>query len=227
VKPSNISPAAFAALMVLLALGMDAATKGGSLCSLDHYPVAAGDVNEYRTTSNELDADGGVVSTTSTVYKERVIAVDSDRYRVETTMVGNTSESTWLCSAQGLAMQIDEVPAMSITTTGPSIPATMEIGAEWTQTFEMKGPGISTRITTVNRVAAREEITVPAGTFDAFRVDYEAETAVEGEAPSVTRGTQWFAVGIGVVRSTSVSDVGAEGISRVETTLELLRRTTK
>lgn len=226
-KPSNISIAAFAALTLFVALGTDAARDGGSLCSLDHYPVAAGDVNEYRTTSNQLDADGAVVSTTSNVYKERVISVEKDRYRVATTMVGSTSESTWLCTDKGLEMQIDEIPGMSITTTGSSIPATMEVGAEWTQTFEMKGPGISTKITTVNRVVAREKITVPAGTFDAFRVDYEAETAGVGEAPSVTRGTQWFAVGTGIVRSTSVSEIGAEGISRIETTLELLERTTK
>jgi hypothetical protein len=215
-----------AALIFALArpVGVEAAT--GS-CSLVHYPVAAGDVNEYRTTTRQLDAEGGVVSTTSSVYTERVLSVDKDRYRVATTIGGTTSDSTWLCTDEGLAMQLDEIPEMSITTTGPSIPATMDVGTEWTQTFEMDGPGISMRITTVNRVTSREEITVPAGTFDAFRIDYEARTEAPGEPPSLTRGTQWFAVGTGIVRSTSVSDLGAEDVSTVETTLELLKRTTR
>jgi len=217
----------FATVLIFVLAWPIGADRATGSCSLAHYPVAAGDVNEYRTTTRQLDAEGGVVATTSSVYTERVMSVEMGRYRVATTMDGTTNDSVWLCTDEGLAMKIDEIPEMTITTAGVSVPAGMDVGAEWTQTFDMDGPGIATRIATVNRVTAREEITVPAGTFEAFRVDYEARTTAPEESPSVTRGTQWFAVGTGIVRSTSVSDIDAEDVSRVETTLELLKRTTR
>jgi len=194
-----------------------------NLCSLPHYPVTAGDVNEYRTTSRQIDRSGAVVATESTVYREEVLSVESDRFRVLTTMQGNTTESVWLCTDEGLSLKIDDVPGMKIATSGPTIPARIDVGFEWTQVFESSGEGFRQKLTTVNRVTGREKVTVIAGTFDAFRVDYEIETIATGGPPSVVRGAQWFTPGVGLVKSTSVVPMEGE-VSSVETTIELNRR---
>jgi hypothetical protein len=214
--------AASALVAILLSIPMGAESR----CSLPHYPVTAGDVNEYRTTSRQLDAEGAVVATESTVYREEVLSVENGRFRVLTTTQGNATDSVWLCTEEGLSLKIDDVPGMKITATGPTIPARIEAGLEWTQVFESSGEGFTQKLTTVNRVTGREQVTVIAGTFEAFRVDYEIETIATGAPPSVVRGTQWFAPEVGLVKSTSIVPMEGE-ISTIETTIELNRRDSK
>ena len=62
-------------------------------------------------------------------------------------------------------------------------PAELQVGKKWTATFiqSMKGSGANS-ISIDFHIARREMVTVPAGTFDAFRV--------EGRGWSATRGTQ-------------------------------------
>lgn len=214
------------ATLALAALLFSAPALAESRCSFAHYPVAPGDVNEYRTTSRQFDAEGNVTATTSSLYREEITAVEADRYRVTTTADGNVSESEWLCGGEGLAMTMAEYPGMTITATGVSIPARMEVGDEWTQVFESRAEGFSQKMTTVNRVTAREEITVSAGTWEALRVDYEIETSIPDQPSSTISGTQWFAPGVGLVRTTSTIPMEGEVVS-VETTIELLKRTTR
>lgn len=208
---------AFAAILLSTPLGAQ------NLCSLPHYPVAAGDMNEYRTTSRQLDQSGAVIATESTVYREQVLSVESGRFRVLTTTQGNATESVWLCTDEGLSLKIDDAPGMKIAASGPTIPARIDVGFEWTQVFESSGEGFTQTLTTVNRVTAQEQVTVIAGTFEAFRVDYEIEAVATGAQPSVVSGTQWFAPGIGLVKSTSVVPMEGE-VASVETTIELNRR---
>ncbi len=201
--------------------------ESAGLCSLAHYPIAVGDISEYRTTSTQFDGEKKVVATNISTYSEEVIAVDDDGYRVKTVSEANTSESRWGCSAEGIALKYDDYPNTTITATGMTYPATMEVGGSWNQVFEMVSPDVDIKLTTVNRITKREMVTVPIGTFEAFRVDFEVATSLPEQPPSVNRGTQWFVTDVGLVKTSSVVDLVAGDIRSIETTNEMVKRTTK
>lgn len=52
-------------------------------------------------------------------------------------------------------------------------------------------------------VVAKDTITTPAGTFECIKVDYRLETRVKGikEVVVHSRGSEWYALGVGIVRS--------------------------
>lgn len=88
----------------------------------------------------------------------------------------------------------------------------------WTWTWA--GTGISASY--VYRVAGREKVTVPAGTFDAVRVNFTAKVLSEtrGELGPI-RGTLWIVEGVGLVKQYE-DDPGATSLLPQTTTLELL-----
>src|SRR5688572_952713 len=96
----------------------------GKLCWLAHYPIAVGDINEYRMTSIQLDAEKKTL-TSSNTYSEEIMLVQGDRFRTKTVSEGNSSESEWICSAEGIQQKFAEYPGAKITTTGVTIPAEM------------------------------------------------------------------------------------------------------
>lgn len=199
----------------------------GNRCSFAHYPIAVGDINEYRMTSNQFDAEKKVLNTNSNTYSEEVTVVEDDRYRTKSMSGGNTSESEWACGDEGIQQKFAEYPDTKITTTGVTIPAEMKVGGVWNQTFESESPGYRQKSKTVNRITKREEVVVPAGTFDAYRVDYEVETTIPDQAPSHVRGTQWFAPDVGMVKSTSVINMEEGEIRSIESAIELMKRISK
>lgn len=198
-----------------------------SRCSFAHYPVVVGDISEYSLTSTQLDAEKKVLETNLNTYSDEVTLVENDRFTTKSLSAGNASESEWICGDEGLEMKFAEYPDTTITSTGVSIPSKMEVGDVWNQTLETESPGSSQKSKTVNRVTKREKVVVPAGTFDAFRVDYEVETTMPEQEPSFVRGTQWFAAGVGIVKSVAVIDLQAGEIHSIETTIELVKRTAK
>ncbi|MGK2857306.1 MAG: TapB family protein [Thermoanaerobaculia bacterium] len=216
-------------LCVTPLLAKPAKKKGAASgpCSLEHYPVAVGDVNEYRMTSNQLDADRNVIGTTSYNFSDEVIAVDSAGFRTRSANEGNSSESNWTCDDDGITLVLQQFPDTTITTTGVAIPSSMEVGGVWNQTMEMSTADTSQGSKTVNRVTMREKVVVPAGSFDALRVDYEVESIVGGQPTGAVRGSQWFAPGVGMVKTLSVIEMEAGELRSVETTTELVKRTTK
>jgi hypothetical protein len=94
-------------------------------------------------------------------------------------------------------------------------------GGGWTWTWA--GTGISASYD--YRVAGREKVIVPAGTFDAVRVDYEAKVLSEtrGELGPI-RGTLWIVEGVGLVKQYE-DDPGATSLLPETTILELLEVT--
>lgn len=94
-------------------------------------------------------------------------------------------------------------------------------GGGWKWTWA--GTGISASYD--YRVAGREKVTVPAGEFDAVRVDYTAKVLSEtrGELGPV-RGTLWIVEGVGLVKQYE-DDPAAISLLPETTTLELLEVT--
>ncbi|MDF1701239.1 MAG: hypothetical protein P1V36_08800 [Planctomycetota bacterium] len=73
----------------------------------------------------------------------------------------------------------------------PILPVTFELGARWTWTGRLTIDGDKSDVTTTLLVQPVEQITTPAGTYTALRVD---ETA-----PGVSI-VRWFAPGVGLVQ---------------------------
>ncbi len=116
---------------------------------------------------------------------------------------------------------------------GYSFPAdgAVKLGAEWTETRVMKmsagggdpkAQGIAMKMVmkTKHKIAAKESVKVPAGTFDAFKVVSESETTMEMEgpmaammkgmagAPQKSTHTMWIAKGVGMVKQEAPEQMG-------------------
>lgn len=111
---------------------------------------------------------------------------ESDRIQWEQTFAregGSTDRSveTFRCSAKGITPI-----AEGTTFTGVQYGNDLATGAKWSWTWV--GTGISAKYQ--HRVVGREKVTVPAGTFDAIRVDYTAEvlSQTRGKLP-IVRGS--------------------------------------
>ena len=143
---------------------------------------------------------------------------ESDRIEWDQTFAregGSTKRSveTFRCSAKGITPV-----AEGTTFTGVQYGNDLTPGATWN--WSWAGTGISAKY--VYRVVGPEKVTVPAGTFDAIRVDYTAETLSEtrGKLPTV-RGSLWIAKDIGLVKQ---FDDDPQAVFGGKTTLELLSR---
>lgn len=209
-------------LVAIVALA--SAARGASLCSLPHHPVAVGDVAEYRTTTRILDAAGDVFRTTSTVHKETVDSVSNDGYVTTTVKLGTSATSARICTREGIRPELPPNQRIALVTTGVSIPSRLHVGDEWTLTHEPASDAAAAKITTTHRAAGEEDVTVPAGTFRAIRVDHEITISTPGKDPAVTRGSKWFAIDAGLVRSVSTVVSTTGDARRTEVTVELLRR---
>ncbi|HEX2832472.1 MAG TPA: hypothetical protein VHW00_05630 [Thermoanaerobaculia bacterium] len=90
-------------------------------------------------------------------------------------------------------------------------------GSEWKWSWD--GDGISASY--VYHVMKIETVTVPAGTYDAVRIDYTGKALSEtrGALPEIT-GTLWIVEGIGLVKQ--YDNDPALGLFPDETTLELI-----
>jgi uncharacterized caspase-like protein len=72
-------------------------------------------------------------------------------------------------------------------------PAEFQLGRQWSTRYEGENPQVGRIVFELSmRVAAREKVTVPAGTFDAFRVDGEG-VRYGGKMPHQIKSRMWFA----------------------------------
>ena len=76
-----------------------------------------------------------------------------------------------------------------------SNPAEFQLGRQWSTRYTTTGTPIGELTTELNlRVVARESVTVPAGTFDTFRIDAHG-VRFGGKGPLQIRSKFWFAPG--------------------------------
>jgi hypothetical protein len=67
----------------------------------------------------------------------------------------------------------------------------MQVGAEWSYTAKFDAPVIMDQRGT-HKVVAYESLTVPAGTFDCFKVEGKAEVAYKASYHNEVRETYWY-----------------------------------
>jgi hypothetical protein len=209
------------------------ATQTGSSasgnCQNDYLPVKVG----ATWTSNSKISAGSFtrVSTITEVgtdnFQSQTVLTDSLGKQISTTEL-------WNCPTEGLVQlggplagsiqsTFGSASMKTISTTGVTIPAHINPGDSWSQVtqFEFTIPNISiTGTLTYNfQAIGFKQVTVPAGTFNAMKIQVNAksETIKSGVPINITAdGFYWFAPGVGRVKGSEKVYANGNLVSDVE-----------
>jgi len=204
--------------------------RASSGCDHPYYPLKPGYEVAYQSSYN--NNQGG--------YTIRVSPAEGNAVKLKLNFnQGTTSEQTISCADGNLkamgyvdlasAMESRKATVETKNVEGYLLPKDMKVGSDWNAAFdvvmkmnipEMERAGLGNiegRITFHRKVIAEETVTVPAGTFQALKV--EAETNIDTHAPGVPDGptatvpsiktVEWWVKGKGMVKSvTPTSGLG-------------------
>lgn len=200
------------------------ATTG--VCANAYFPVVEGAIWSYVVT-------GGPTGTTS--YTDMISEVNPNSFILTTEFPDLTRTQRWSCNAEGLValdyggssatVAVSDLQAVFDTTqvTGMTLPASIAQGDTWSQVFILEGtqtlPGDQSAtsegdVQFSSTAGGMESITVPAGTFEALRVESTSTMEITVElsgfkVPTTIEGTsiRWYAPGVGLVRSVETSNM--------------------
>jgi len=201
-------------------------------CVSAYLPIAEGNTWTY-----ELSEPAG------TVYTDTVTALGDEGFTISSDFDELTKRTEWACTDEGItALTYGSGPAASLSVgglegsfettdvSGVTLPADLSSGDRWRQMFDISGRfdagGVQTRVTGSVIYALRagdvEAVEVPAGTFDAIAIDTDITLDLTPSTGGVgipltlnLDGVQWFAEGVGLVRSESDGDFFGASFSSV------------
>lgn len=197
-------------------------------CFNAYYPVKPGSTWTYQMSGTRAD----------TFTHSIVAASDKDFTDQDTFGNGTTRTGQWRCEGGDLISLTPGGASAAVAAaglvfnftvtenTGVTIPANMEVGSTWSQNikFESSQDVGGVQLDTQNEastsctVIGRESVTVPAGTFDALKVECNTKLTIgmNGTPIYTIEGpsTSWYALGVGMVKS-----IGSGG--GYEATIEL------
>lgn len=200
-------------------------------CDNRYYPVAPGLTWIYSA--------GGPATSTYTVTLENITdtsftMVQTFDELTNTTNYECTREGIMAAQYGGLEMAEANIQIETLNGRGILIPAddAWRVGKTWDASYDLVGSlaaaeGMTGTITgtvaIANEIVAQEKVTVPAGTFDAFRVDATmTQTMVMSmggiAAPQpftiAIDTSSWYAPGVGLVKSET--DLGEGTMTTIE-----------
>lgn len=219
-----------------------ASSAGGGLCDNPLMPVKLG----ASWTYSHSGSPSGDFTFTDTITDVR-----ADGFTLTAQFDGLTRTQEWACEPNGLkALQLGGGPAGSVTTndmtaqfqtlevSGVSIPKTVAPGMQWEYFLKMAGvtamPGDANAksegtFSMSMREAGSERVTVPAGTFEAIKIEYTNTVKIVAEFQGMQvpfelsdNGLSWYVPGVGFVKSIGNSSAGGEAFTF---TMELLSYT--
>ncbi len=190
-----------------------------SACSNPFHPVSPTAQWKYRTSTSDNSSSGTYTVTTT--------SITANSFTEHDVLDGAAVDTQWTCGDQGLVstafgnLHMHGINGFQFNTTqatGASIPPADQwtIGKTWTNGYNIEGQvqqnganlsGTGT-VTIQNKIAAQEQVTVPAGTFTAFRVDsiITLNLTPGGSVPIPITLTldqsSWYARDTGLVKST-------------------------
>src|SRR5215216_2908975 len=212
--------------------GMPVAGEG--LCANAYYPVREGATWSYKSTgSPEGDYS----------YTDTVTAVREDGFTLTSQFEGVTRTQEWACKPEGLvALQLGGPSAATLNTqnmqlnltvnnvSGVTFPSEITTGDEWQHMLEFEGdldiagtPAEATGGAESNFTAlGTESVTVPAGTFDAMKIQVNSTITINASFQGVSMPVAfsgqyifWFAQGVGSVKASGRGEIA--GTSFTET----------
>ncbi|MCS7089068.1 MAG: hypothetical protein NZL91_10290, partial [Thermoflexales bacterium] len=218
-----------------------AGQSSGDRCGNRYQPLTQGSMWVYQA-----------LGTPPMVFTRTVAQVEGNRATVEDSFVveGMTLRraDTWFCDNGAVTnLALGGIAGVNVLGAdmrfnikrreGVSLPADPQPGTQWSQVIEYDGnmQVVGQNITTANTLQSTctakglERVEVPAGVFEALRVECSAEIrsqiSMEGappmESPMSVQDTSWYAPGVGLVRSRSFSQSrGENAFANVSSTVE-------
>jgi hypothetical protein len=211
------------AALTLAAISLAAAPASAGACDHPYFPIKQGQKLVYAYPAAGMQV-------TMVVAK-----VDGNHftYDVTTTISGSAPNSTVVsgeCTAQGYSTDVGRAAGSKtkiISRTGTQFgPSTqMKVGGTWTSGTTSESQAgqmtVRTEVNSTSKVVAKEKIHVPAGDYQALRI--ESVTAMKstysgpnadkmakaGFGNRTSKGTMWIAEGVGLVKTESVEDDGS------------------
>jgi hypothetical protein len=197
----------------LLLLGIAALGLGWAKCDHPYFPVRQGWTWTYK--------QSGQVNGT---YSLTVTSANDQGFTLRYASKEGSFDLRWRCDASGL-VSLDQSPlgqdqGFKLETTnakGVTLPSQLRVGLAWTYSYDLKGSlksqgeamTITGKSTTSAKVTALEAVRVPAGTFQAFRVESTTKTEMAMDLGGLRQPmpsqsfaeTVWYAEGVGMVKS--------------------------
>jgi hypothetical protein len=196
------------------------------LCTNLYYPVRQGATWTYKSTGGPA----GEYSFTDTITSVRL-----DGFTLSTQIGQLTRLQEWTCTAEGLsALQLGGAPAAMLNSqninlnldinnaTGVAFPSQISPGSQWQHNMDVTGDvtafneeaeASGTVQMTFNAVG-NESVTVPAGTFEALKVEVDVSLNVNATYEGITLPvsftgdyTYWFAPNVGWVKASGTGSV--------------------
>lgn len=205
-----------------------------SQCENQYYPVREGATWSYTST-------GGPTGAYS--YTDSITAVRADGFTLTTQFKNLTRTQEWACKPEGLvALQLGgaalatENLKLQLDTqiaTGVTFPAKINANAEWDYALDFTGKmdvaGTSGDASGNDKVHFKalgvESVTVPAGTFDAMKIQVDTTLNVTVKINGLTvpvvftsSYTYWYAPKAGEVRASGTGSIATQSFSE---TIEL------
>ena len=191
-----------------------------SLCTNTYYPIREGATWNYKST-------GGPAG--EYIFTDTITSVRENGFTLSTQIGGLTRAQEWTCTAEGLAaLQFGGAPAAMLNSqniqmnfdvanaSGVTFPSQVNPGDQWQQSADIAGnvslmneDAEATGNVQMNFSAiGNESVTVPAGTFEALRVEVDVTLNINATYEGITLPvafsgdyTYWFAPGVGWVKS--------------------------
>lgn len=208
------------------------APVASSGCDNLYYPVAPGLTWFYNAVG---EASSTYTVTLANITDSSFTMVQTFDQLVNSTNYECTRDGLMAARYSGLEMEQANIKVETLNGRGILIPAedAWQVGKTWDASYDLIGTiaasqGMSGTITgtvsMANEIVAKEKVTVPAGTFDAFRVDTKMTQTMRMNLGGVAAPepftismdtSSWYAPGVGLVKSES--DLG----QATKTTVEL------
>jgi hypothetical protein len=197
------------------------------ICENIYYPVREGSMWFYKSTGGSFG---------EYEFSDTITSLRADGYTLTSEYDELTRTQEWACKPEGLvALQPGGGPAGTVNTSGVQLdiktqnasgvtyPKDMTPGSTWQHTLDYSGTmdiagetvEATGNATSSFTAVGIENITVPAGTFDAIKIQVETtinitSTFQGATVPVIVSGssTSWFAEGVGWIKSVSTSDFG-------------------
>lgn len=191
-------------------------------CGNRYVPFVAGAQWKYQTTGAEdarftrtlVSVSGGKADVRDAFESPADEPERSDQWQCRNGAIVTSAPSTW-ADVQDEGMSIGAVVASE----GVTLPANPKPGDKWSQSARYGGSvqvagqdiGGETQIKTNCRAVRVESVTVPAGKFNALRVDCTQEIKVKAgvagvaaaEVPVTIKYSDWYAPGVGLIKTFS------------------------
>jgi hypothetical protein len=207
--------------------------RSGPLCANSLLPVKEGATWTYDNTSG--GADQGLFTATIT-------EVRSDGFTVATTVDNAEVDHEWACKPEGLmakslgtgqsplTISADSINATVATSdaSGVTIPYNVQPGMKWPYGIHLSGTlsqadisaDVRGALSTSFEAVGTEQVTVPAGTFTAMKVQSSSTIKVDAgfrglmlPITSVVNATFWFAPGVGWIKSEETGELAGTAVS--------------